>query len=641
MSDQIVINITPDPSINLSALENNEKIELNGLTLNQGIISHSVTHEKNGSDELLHNLLGGLDGGQSGQYYHMTQNQYENNVYSYDLPVYKTGDQTISGSKSFADQSTFLSGVNFSGSLFFDKSKNLTPLDGEVNWSKDYGTLQIGMNDGEVIQPVGFKSFYRVKAQQTIRKGKVCMVVGAVGNSEFILAQEAFGIGSSGELIIGVAAENIPQNEFGDIVAFGPVRGVNTSTFPIDSILYYDPNTTGGLTNQIPQAPNAKVIVGLNTTASNNGIIFVRVIPGSQLGVTDSNVNFVNLNNNDFLFYNSGIWSNKKLSTGDVSGISNYSTISFTNELSGYLQSEISELQESTGFFYPVSNPSGFITGIDLSDYYTTNEINSKLSNTGQWNEAYSWGNHALEGYVTGAVVRPSETGVFVTGEVVRPSETGVFVTGAVVRPSETGVFVTGAVVRPSETGVFVTGAVVRPSETGVFVTGAVVRPSETGVFVTGEVVRPSETGVFVTGEVVRPSETGVFVTGEVVRPSETGVFVTGEVVRPSETGVFVTGAVVRPSETGVFITQSQTGQFYSSANPSGFVTGPVVRPSETGVFVTGEVVRPSETGMFITQSQTGQFYSSSNPSGFTTGGGNSVTNFNVDQNILAISLFS
>jgi hypothetical protein len=106
MSDQIIINITPDPSINISAVDNNEEIDLNAITLNQGLINHSVTHQSGGSDALAHNLLGGLNGGQSSEYYHLTQNQYDNAVYRYDLPVYQTGTQTISGVKTFIDRPT-------------------------------------------------------------------------------------------------------------------------------------------------------------------------------------------------------------------------------------------------------------------------------------------------------------------------------------------------------------------------------------------------------------------------------------------------------------------------------------------------------------------------------------------------------
>ena len=126
MSDQIIINITPDPSINISAVDNNEEIDLNALTLNQGLINHSVTHQSGGSDALAHNLLGGLNGGQSGEYYHMTQNQYDNAVYRYDLPVYQTGGQTISGVKTFTDRPTvngigvLLSGEGGGGSVSGD-----------------------------------------------------------------------------------------------------------------------------------------------------------------------------------------------------------------------------------------------------------------------------------------------------------------------------------------------------------------------------------------------------------------------------------------------------------------------------------------------------------------------------------------
>jgi hypothetical protein len=235
--------------------------------------------------------------------------------------VFQTGNQTISGVK------TFINNTNFSGTLNFNTSDTGEPVDGQMNWSSDYGTLQIGMNGGDVINPVGFKSFYRVKAAQTIRKGTVVMAVGGVGNSEYILAQEAQNIGASGQLIMGVSAEEITQNNFGDVVAFGAVRGVNTSTFPSGSILYYDALSTGGLTNIPPNPPNAVVTVALNTTSSNNGIVFVRVTAGSQLGVTDSNVKFTNLQDKDFIKYNlaSGLWINGPITTGDVSGIENLS----------------------------------------------------------------------------------------------------------------------------------------------------------------------------------------------------------------------------------------------------------------------------------------------------------------------------
>lgn len=291
-----------------------------------------------------------------------------------------TGNESVSGQKRFFDNIFFESGIDISGFVNFNLNQQISPLEGQMSWHPDYGTVQIGMNGGDVINPVGFKNFYRVKASEAIRKGKVVMAAGSVGNSEFILAKEAHGIGPSGELIMGIASEDISQNGFGDVVAFGAIKGVNTSSYPLDSILYYDPLITGGLTAQIPEAPNAKVIVGFNATQSNNGIIFVRVTAGSQLGTTDSNVKFTTLNDKDILFYdlNSGIWINRQINTGDISGISNFVA------------------KSETGVFYPSSNPSGFITGVDLSSYatinYTTgisgdlqNQVTTLSNNTGSY----------------------------------------------------------------------------------------------------------------------------------------------------------------------------------------------------------------------------------------------------------------
>lgn len=231
------------------------------------------------------------------------------------ISVMTTGNQIISGQKTFVNNTDFQQNISVTGFYNFDITNTGEPLDGQMNWHSDYGTVQIGMNGGDVINPVGFKSFYRVKAAETIRKGRVVMALGGVGNSEYILGREAQNIGTSGQLIMGVSAEEILANNYGDVVAFGAVRGVNTSSYPQDSILYYDSLSTGGFTNIPPQIPNAKVIVGLNTTSSNNGIIFVRVTAGSELGGSDSNVKFSNLQNNDIIRYsNSGYWYNSPTS---------------------------------------------------------------------------------------------------------------------------------------------------------------------------------------------------------------------------------------------------------------------------------------------------------------------------------------
>jgi hypothetical protein len=315
--------------------------------------------------------------------------------------VYTTGNQNISGEKRFYNEAFFESGVHLSGKLTFNTGFLPEVLDGEVSWNNEYGTVQIGMNNGDVVNPIGFKNFYRVKADANIAKGKVVMAVGAVGNSEFILAQEAANIGSSGELIMGVSAEAITAGNFGDVVSFGAVKGINTSSFNSGAILYFDPASTGGFTQIPPSAPNAKVITAINLHPSNNGVVFVRVSAGSVLGGTDSNVKFSTLQDNDFIAYSltSGFWYNKTLTTGDVSGITNYT------------------LKSETGSFITTSQTGQFVGDSETGAFLTTGAADNR---------------YALQSE-TGSFITVSQTGQFVstgaTGNFVTSSQTGAFLT--------------------------------------------------------------------------------------------------------------------------------------------------------------------------------------------------------------------
>jgi len=276
-----------------------------------------------------------------------------------------------------------------------------------------------------------------------------------------------------------------------------------------------------------------------------------------------------------------------------------------------------------------------------LSDFYVTGSV-VRPTETGSLTGAFYPLRSNPSGYVQGAVVRPSNTGGFLDmgssqtisglkNFTVRPTVSGIGVLLSGESAINTGLL-TGAFyplnANPSGyiTGVDLSNYVTK-SSTGIFVT-----TGQTGVFITS-----TQTGVFVT-----TGSTGSFIvssqTGQFVSTGSTGVFVTGSVVRPSETGVFVT-----TSQTGNFVTSSQTGQFVSTGSTGSFVTGSVVRPSETGAFIVsgqtgvfvsvsqtgaflttgaadGRYALQSATGVFITNSQTGQFVSTGSTGNFTTG---------------------
>lgn len=169
--------------------------------------------------------------------------------------------------------------------------------------------------------------------------------------------------------------------------------------------------------------------------------------------------------------------------TGSLAYISGLTTgIGNTGYLTGYVS------KSETGDFYPSSNPSGFITGVDLSLYatqsyvtgvsgYLQNQVTDLTNNTGN--------------YVTGSVVRPSETGGFISS-----GQTGAFLTtGAAdvryVLQSATGVFATQSYVT-GVSGHLQTQITTINNQTGNFAL-----KSQTGSFVTTE-----QTGQFITQSV-------------------------------------------------------------------------------------------------------------------------------------------
>lgn len=190
-----------------------------------------------------------------------------------------------------------------------------TPPTGTVYW--DGGTTLTVQNSANVAQPVGEAQYYYVKATAAIAKGQLVMFDGAVGASGQLKVKPATAV-TLGEYLMGVAAENIANNAFGFITSFGLVRGFNTTGSPYGEtwadgdILYYNPAYTGGLTKNVPSAPNVKAIVAavVNASSAGSGSVFVRVNAGSKLGATDSNVQFGTLAANDLIQYNGSYWTN-------------------------------------------------------------------------------------------------------------------------------------------------------------------------------------------------------------------------------------------------------------------------------------------------------------------------------------------
>lgn len=198
---------------------------------------------------------------------------------------------------------------------------------GRMWYNDTTGSWNLGMGGGNISQQIGEEIFVYGKATAAISGNTIAQCIyqtGVVGASGVItFAPTVAGI-TDGNLIQGIATEDIANNGFGRITSFGIVHGIDTTgstygqTWANGDTLWYNP-VGGGLTNVKPVAPNIKVSVAtvLNAGSGGSGSLQVEVNHGSVLGGTDSNVQLTSPANNQALIYDSslGYWKNVFAST--------------------------------------------------------------------------------------------------------------------------------------------------------------------------------------------------------------------------------------------------------------------------------------------------------------------------------------
>lgn len=203
--------------------------------------------------------------------------------------------------------------------LIFDTTANGAPPDvGTVAW--DGGSTLGVQATANVLIKVGESEYVYAKASSAITKGQLCYHTGAVGASGVITAAPTpLGLTDPNQ-IVGVAAETIALNGFGLIQISGDLRGFNTTgssvgeTWADGDPLYYNPAYVGSMTKVKPSAPSIKSYIGevINAASAGSGSMHIRIVPGSVLGGTDSNVQFGTLANGDLIQYDSTLqyWKN-------------------------------------------------------------------------------------------------------------------------------------------------------------------------------------------------------------------------------------------------------------------------------------------------------------------------------------------
>ena len=594
MSDSVVVNVISPEVTNINVTDTGENIYINPLTLNQGIINHSVTHQSGGSDELLHNLLGGLQGGSGGNYYHLTSGQYANLVTGAVIRPSDTGAFYPS-----YNPSGFITGVDLSAYVTGDVVRPSET--GNFITTSQTGAFYPRSNPSGFIVPSQTGAFYAASNPSGFITGVdlSAYVTGDVvrpsQTGAFYPASNPSGFITGVDLSAYVTGSVVRPSETGNFISFTALTGDRG-----DITITGNSPTNLNFSIDSSAVTNTKIADGAITTAKIANFNVTTDKLGS-LAVT-TNIIASNAVTNTKLADMASQRIKGRISAGtsdpeDLTASQVRTLIDFDNTvsglLSGYVTGSVVRPSE-TGAFYAASNPSGFITGVDLSfsgNYYTKSESESRYVNT--------TGTETILGdktfhdkvyinslYVTGLETIINTTNTNVASNFIMLNLTGGAVDGGLF-------FVTGS----GLTGINDSGAILGFDHSDKFKFGIGTRASDLSVL---DTIASVEDMTGISGNLQTQINSLSNATGSYVLSSQTGAFY--PISNPSG---YVTGSVVRPSETGSFITISQTGVFYPTSNPSGFVTG--------------SVVRPSETGSFITTAQTGVFYPASNPSGFAT----------------------
>lgn len=273
---------------------------------------------------------------------------------------------------------------------------------GSMYW--DGGTTMGVQATTSVLIRIGESEYVYAKASSAITKGQLCYHTGAVGASGVITVAPTPLALTDPNQIVGVAAETIALNGFGLIQISGDLRGFNTTgssvgeTWADGDPLYYNPVYVGSFTKTKPSAPNQKTYIGEVTNAGSggSGSIHIRIVPGSVLGGTDSNVQFGTLNNGDLIQYDSVLqyWKNVPSSTFGTGSVTNVSVVS-ANGFAGTVATStttpaITISTSITGLLYgngtalaaaTVSSPLSYSAGT-LSIPVATSSANGYLSST-------------------------------------------------------------------------------------------------------------------------------------------------------------------------------------------------------------------------------------------------------------------
>jgi hypothetical protein len=171
--------------------------------------------------------------------------------------------------------------------LGLDLTAAETVSTGQMAWNATEGTIDVGLLHGSVNQ-IGQEVQLlctNSAASLTIANGMGVMFTGGNASTLRLEVQPMQANGDlPGHVFFGIATQTIAPGATGYITTFGKVRGLNTSAYPEDSILWCDPVNPGQFVLTEPIAPQLKIAAAtVIKSHATEGVLMVRADTGQNL----------------------------------------------------------------------------------------------------------------------------------------------------------------------------------------------------------------------------------------------------------------------------------------------------------------------------------------------------------------------
>ena len=276
-----------------------------------------------------------------------------------------------------------------SNGLFLSPQTSVAPntSEGSIFYDVTNHALNFYTDDPSTSIEVGQQQIFRAvnKTGATIPFGSAVYISGAQGNRPTVnlaIANSASFYNIAGFVL---NSAGIVNNAEGNIITNGLLQGINTSAFTTGAVVYLSATTPGAITTTEPTYPNYNIAVGQALNSTNNGKVYVNIVPNYLAGIPNTAISISNgtllTYSNNFLFdYANNVLhignTTANVSVGYINAAGSFSFLQILNNGNTSVEESLSNLSSGT-------NASSDMIVYDSSGLLSSNYLDMGINSNG------------------------------------------------------------------------------------------------------------------------------------------------------------------------------------------------------------------------------------------------------------------